>query len=90
MAYPEAIVTFSELEVGDRLEVKHEVKVGFRRWNSVTRGTVVRTERRRHSLHHQRNSDDKVFSDLIVLERDDGELTTITLDEFTELQKLDA
>ena len=33
----------------------------------------------------RRNPDDKVFADMIVLKRDDGELTTITMDEFTEL-----
>ena len=79
---------YSSLQPGDRVELKHEVKVGFRRWTTVTVGTVVRTERRRHSLHHRRNFDDKVFSDLIVLRRDDGELTTVTLDEFSELKKL--
>jgi hypothetical protein len=29
-----------------------------------------------------------VFADMIVLERDDGEQTTITMDEFTELRRL--
>ena len=63
----------------------HEVKVGLKRWTTTTVGTVVRTERRRHSLHFRRSGDDKVYSDLIVLRRDDGELTTVTLDEFSRL-----
>ena len=45
-------------------------------------------DRRRHSLHFNRNFDDKVYSDVLILKRDDGELTTITLDEFSELRKL--
>jgi hypothetical protein len=90
MAYPQSLFVFADLQPGDRVEVKHEVKVGFRSWNTVTSGTVVRTERRRHSLHFHRNMDDKVYSDMIVLRRDDGELTTVTLDEFTELSKLPA
>jgi hypothetical protein len=88
MSYPQTLQVFADLQPGDRVEVKHEVKVGFRQWNTVTRGTVVKAERRRHSLHFRRNMDDKVFSDYLVLRRDDGELTTITLDEFTELKKL--
>ena len=48
-----------------------------------TVGEVVRTERRRHGLHFRRNHDDKVFSDTILLELPDGELTTVTMDEFT-------
>ncbi len=43
--------------------------------------------RRRQGLHYRRNRDDKVFADMIVLKRDDGELTTVTMDEFTELKR---
>ena len=84
----EMLDVFRILKPEDRIELKHEVKVGFRSWETVTSGTVVRTERRRHGLHHRRGGDDKVFSDTIVLRRDDGELTTVTLDEFSELTKL--
>ena len=90
MTNSETLAVFAELRTGDRVEVKHEVKVGFRDWQTTTVGTVVRKDRRRHSLHFQRNFDDKVFSDLIVLQKDDGELTTVTLDEFSELRKLDS
>ena len=88
MVYPQSLAAFAGLSPGDRVEIKHEVKVGFRNWNTVTTGTVIRTERRRHSLHFRRNMDDKVYSDVIVLRRDDGELTTVTLDEFTDINKL--
>ena len=79
---------FEQLEPGDRVEVVHEIKVGLKRWPNRITGIVVRTERRRHGLHFRRNLDDKVFSDVIVLKRDSGELTTVTLDEFTELRRL--
>ncbi len=80
---------FTELKPGDRVEVEHEVKVGSSKtWTTKTTGTVVNTERRRQGLHHRRNRDDKVFADMIVLKRDDGELTTVTMDEFTELQRI--
>ncbi len=82
------IALFVELRPGDRIELTHEVKVGLKRWTTTTVGTVVRTERRRHSLHFRRSGDDKVFSDLIVLERDSGELTTVTLDELSELRRV--
>ena len=60
---------------------------GALQWTTKTCGTVVRTERLRHGLHFQRNFDDKVFSDVILLELPDGELTTVTLDEFTTLRR---
>ena len=88
MSYPQAIEVFESLQPGDRVEVVHQVRVGFRSWESKTVGEVVRKQRRRHSLHFNRNYDDKVYSDILVLRRDDGELTTITLDEYSDLKKI--
>jgi hypothetical protein len=86
--YPASLETYAALQPGDRVEITHEVKVGFRAWSSVTQGTVVKKDRLRHGLHEQRNFDDKVYSDILVVKKDDGELTTITLDEFSDLRKL--
>lgn len=90
MPYPEALEVFASLEPGDRVEVAHQVTVGFRSWETTTTGTLVKKERRRHSLHFTRNYDDKVFSDTLVLRRPDGELTSVTLDEYTQLKKLES
>ncbi|MGA0039777.1 MAG: hypothetical protein ACO3NZ_08015 [Pirellulales bacterium] len=80
---------YNDLEPGDRVEVVHGVTVGSSAaWTTTTTGRVLRRERRRHGLHFRRNHDDKVFSDVLILARDDGELTTITMDEFTRLKKL--
>jgi len=80
---------FLSLKPGDRVEIDHDVKIGSSAaWRTKTVGTVVRTERRRHSLHFRRADDDKVYSDLIVLKKADGELTTVTLDEFSELRRV--
>jgi len=87
--YEQTLRVFEQLKPGDRVELKHQVTVGFRSWPTTTRGEVVDAERRRHGLHFRRNQDDKAFSDVIVLRRDDGELTTVTLDEFSELRKIE-
>jgi ribosomal protein L34 len=84
----QTLKVFEQLKPGDEVELKHDVKIGFRSWQSVTTGRVVHAERRRHGLHRRRNHDDKVFSDVIVLELPGGERTTVTLDEFTVLRKL--
>jgi hypothetical protein len=78
----------NELKPGDRIEVVHQVKVGSKRWTSKTVGEVVSFERRRHGLHFRRNVDDKAFSDLVVLKIADGSLTTITMDEYSQLRRL--
>ena len=89
MGHLESLEVFQQLKPGDRVQLVHAVKVGFRDWTNTTVGTVVKTERRRHGLHFQRNQDDRVFSDVLVLSRDDGELTTVTLDDFCELTRLE-
>lgn len=80
---------YSQLKPGDRVEIDHVVTIGSSaQWSTRTIGTVVRKERRRHGLHFRRNPDDKVYSDLLILSRDDGELTTVTMDEFTRLRRV--
>ena len=81
------VVRFEELVPGDRIVVEHQVTVGIKSWTTRTSGKVVRALRLRHGLHFRRNVDDKVYSDIILLERPDGELTTVTMDEFTALHR---
>ncbi len=85
----ESRVLYEQLQPGDRVEVLHGVTVGSTaKWSTTTVGRVLRRERRRHGLHFRRNMDDKVYSDVLILARDDGELTTVTIDEYTRLRKL--
>jgi len=85
----ESRAIYEQLQPGDRVEVVHDVTVGSSgAWKTTTTGRVLRLERRRHGLHFRRNPDDKVYSDVLILARDDGELTTVTMDEFTRLKKL--
>ncbi len=88
MSYPDTLRVYEQLQEGDCVELTHEVKVGFRSWTTTTVGTVVETGRRRHGLHYRRADDEPALSDVIVLRRADGELTTVTLDEFSELRVL--
>ena len=85
----EARALYEQLQPGDRVEVIHGVTVGSSaKWSTTTVGKVLCRERRRHGLHFRRNPDDKVYSDVLILSRDDGELTTVTMDEYTRLRKL--
>ncbi len=80
---------YDHLKPGDQVEVVHGVTVGSRAaWSTTTVGKVLRRERRRHGLHFRRNADNKVYSDVLILARDDGELTTVTIDEFTRIKKV--
>ena len=76
------------LQVADRIEVIHEVKIGLKVWHTRTVGTVEKVIRRRHGLHFRRSLDDKVFSDEVTLRLDDGSLTTVSIDEFTDVRRV--
>ncbi len=80
---------YDALAPGDWIEMTHEVKVGLTRWPVTVRGEVVRTRRQRHGLHWKRNADDKVYRDEIVIRNDDGSLSTLTVDEYSVLAKID-
>lgn len=81
-------VQFDELLPGDRVEIEHLVTVGPRSWTTKVAGEVVRTERCRHGLHFQRNFDDTVYSDTVLLKLPDGELSIVTMDEFSAIRRL--
>lgn len=90
MAAQTTLVPFEALRAGDRIRVTQRIKVGLKIWQTVVTGTVERTERRRSGLHVKRSADDKVYSDLILLKKD-GDVpveTTLTLDEFTHIERL--
>ena len=85
----EARTLYESLQPGDRVEVIHGVTVGSSAaWTTTTVGKVLRSERRRHGLHVRRSGDDKVYSDVLILARDDGELPTVTIDEDPRLRRL--
>jgi hypothetical protein len=77
---------FDELKIGDRVQVERPVTVGQESWVAKTCGVIVQVERRRHGLHVRRNFDDKVYSDEVLLELPDGELTAVAIDEFTTIR----
>jgi hypothetical protein len=79
---------FGGLKPGDRVRVTQRVRVGKRQWRSTVEGTVEATSRRLTGLHTDRARDDHVYVDALRLQRDDGEITTLTLDEFTDLEVL--
>jgi hypothetical protein len=83
-------VAFESLAANDHIQVTQRIKVGLKIWYTTVSGRVIRTERRRNGLHVDRNSDDKAFQDLIVLLKDGlpADETTMTLDEFTKMERL--
>jgi len=81
----DAYTVFRRLKPGDRVRVTQTVRVGSRKWETSFTGTVLETRRAQTGLHFDRAADDRVFVDTILLNRGDGERTTVTLDEHTQI-----
>src|SRR5262249_49486427 len=83
------LVPFEALKPGDRVAITQRIKVGLKIWTTKVTGTVERTERRREGLNVKRSFDDKAWADLIVLKKEGavGEETTVTLDEWTHVER---
>ena len=80
---------YVDVRPGDFVEIVHHVKIGFKEHATHTVGVVVKKERRRSGMDSgfARNWDDK-YSDHLTLQKDDGELTAVTMDEYTELRRI--
>jgi len=89
---PQTLVRYEDLKPGDHITVTQRVKVGLKVWYTTVSGTVERTERRRSGLHVERSDDDRVYQDVILLRRDgdEGVETTITMDEYTQIERTPA
>jgi hypothetical protein len=81
---------YVHLQPGDSVEIVHHVKIGFKEHATHTVGVVVKKERRRSGMDSgfARNWDDKYWFDHLMLQKDDGELTAVTMDEYTELRRI--
>ena len=81
---------YAELQPGDRVEVIHQIEIGYREYDTRTVGTVVKKERHECGIDSgfARHCDDKYWFGHLVLRKDDGELTTLTMDGYTQLRQL--
>jgi hypothetical protein len=81
---------YVDLQPGDSVEIVHHVKIGFQEHATHTVGVVVKKERRRSGMDSgfAHNWDNKYWFDHLTLRKDDGELTSVTIDEYMELRKL--
>lgn len=83
---------YADLQPGDRVEVVHHVKIGQREHTAQTVGVVVEKDRRECGLDSgfRRNHDDKYWFDHLLLQKADGELCSVTMDEYTEMRRVSA
>jgi hypothetical protein len=75
----------SRLRPGARVRVTQQIAARDYAWVSEVRGTVVSYEQKQTGSWFAHSRGDKLWLDRLTLRKDDGELTSLVLDEFSNI-----
>lgn len=76
------------LRPGARVRVIQQIAARDYTWTSEIRGTVMEYEQRPTGSWYAHSKNDKLWLDRLLLRKEDGELTTLNLDEFSHIEVL--
>jgi hypothetical protein len=76
----------SKLVPGARVRVTQQIAARHYTWTTEVRGTIVEYSQRETGSWFAHGKDDKLWLDRLLIRKDDGELTTLILDEYTHLE----
>jgi hypothetical protein len=77
--------TRNRLKAGTRVRVQQQIAARDYSWTADIRGTIVQYEQKPTGSWFAHSKNDKLWLDRLVLKKDDGEITTLNLDEFTRI-----
>jgi hypothetical protein len=78
------------LQPGRRVKVTQQIAGRDYTWPTDIAGTVVSFEQKQTGSWYAHSKDDKLWLDRLTLRMDDGELTTLNLDDYTHIEVEDA
>jgi hypothetical protein len=74
------------LKPGARVRVTQQIAARDYTWTSDVRGTVVAYQQKQTGSWFAHSKDDKLWLDRLVVRKDDGELTTLILDDYSDVE----
>jgi hypothetical protein len=74
-----------QLVVGAKVVVTQQIPARARTWTNQVAGTVVSFEQKKTGSWYAHSKDDKLWLDRLVLRKEDGEITTLILDEYSHI-----
>jgi len=77
--------TRNRLKAGTRVRVQQQIAARDYSWTADIRGTIVQYEQKPTGSWFAHSKNDKLWLDRLVLKKDDGEITTLNLDEFSRI-----
>src|SRR5690349_24518754 len=75
----------NQLKPGVRVKVTQQIAARDYSWQADVRGTVVAYEQKQTGSWFAHSKNDKLWLDRLVIRKDDGEITTLNLDEYTHI-----
>ncbi len=69
-----------------RVKVTQQIAARDYAWSSDIRGTIVDYQQRQTGSWFAHSKNDKLWLDRLTLRADDGELTTLNLDDYTLIE----
>lgn len=75
-----------KLTPGTRVRVTQQIAARHYALTSEVRGTVVEYQQKPTGSWFAHSKADKLWLDRLLIRKEDGELTTLNLDEFTRIQ----
>jgi hypothetical protein len=75
-----------QLQPGAQVAVTQQIAMRDRTWTNTVRGTVVSYQQRMTGSWFAHAKDDKLWLDRLTLRKEDGELITLNLDEFSRVE----
>lgn len=74
-----------QLIPGAKVEVIQQIPHRDRVWTNTVRGTVLNYQQRQTGSWFAHSKDDKLWLDRLQIQKDDGEVTILILDEYSQV-----
>ena len=71
---------------GTKVKITQQIPRRTDTYSTVVEGTVVRQERQGSGSWFARNKNNKVWLDRLILQKSDGEVSILNLDEYTKVE----
>ena len=82
-------MSVARYEVGQRVRVTQQVPRQEGVWTATVEGRVLAQEQQKSGSWYAHSRDGKVWVDRVQLEKDDGELVWLNLDQYSHVDVLD-
>ena len=76
----------SQLKPGAKVRVTQQIAARNYTWSTPVSGTIVGFEQKPTGSWFAHSKNDRLWLDRLVIRKDDGEISTLNLDEFSRIE----